>query len=469
MPSTATASNHRLTATTGLVLVPLLGLVYLTGLAMDAYWHAHYVIGFVLIPVVALKLAATGWRAIRYYTGSQVYRAAGPPQLGLRLMAPFLVAGTALALGTGVALFAEHSRTGTLSTLHTDSAVVTAGLVGIHFLAYIQDAARSALAELRRLVPRGRAARVATLLLALAAGAVIAGLTYADGTWPARRFHSDQVHPRWCPGTSGRRLARAIVPLFRNLDTIGRHWRCLAMPELITYRLDGPVATVTMDDGKVNVLSPAMLAQLDAALDRARDDGAVVLLRGRDGVFSAGFDLNILGDGGPEAIAMVRAGFELAYRLLGFPTPVIVACTGHAVAMGAFLLLSGDYRVGASGPYKVVANEVANHITMPHAAIEICRQRLAPAHFSRVVLLSETYTPDDAVAAGFLDRVVAPAQVSEVAQTVAAAASTLDLAAHAASKQRARAGVLDALRAAIAVDGTEGLALTSASRQHAAT
>ena len=196
-----TAANHRLTATTGLALVPLLGLVYATGLAMDAYWHVHYVIGFVLIPVVALKLAATGWRAVRYYAGSTAYRAAGPPQLGLRLIAPLLVVGTALALGTGVALYAEHSRTGTLSTLHTDSAVVTAGLIGVHLLAYVEDAARSALAELRRLVPSGRAARVAALLLALTAGAVIAGLTYADGTWPARRFRPDERASHMVPGS----------------------------------------------------------------------------------------------------------------------------------------------------------------------------------------------------------------------------------------------------------------------------
>src|SRR5262245_31356964 len=103
-----------------------------------------------------------------------------------------------------------------------------------------------------------------------------------------------------------------------------------------------------MDDGKVNALSPPMLGELAGALDRAAADRAAVLLTGREAVFSAGFDLPTLRVGGAESVAMVRAGFELAARLLAFPTPVTIACTGHAVAMGALLLLSGDYRVGAA-------------------------------------------------------------------------------------------------------------------------
>jgi len=183
-----TAANHRLTATTGIALLPLLGVVYATGLAMDAYWHVHYLIGFVLLPVVALKLAATGYRALRYYAGSTAYRAAGPPQIGLRLLAPLLVASTVAALATGIALFAEHSRDGTLATLHTDASVIAAVLLGIHALAYLGDAARSALAELGRLVPRGRSARLGIVALALSVGGLVAGMTYAGGVWPRRDF-----------------------------------------------------------------------------------------------------------------------------------------------------------------------------------------------------------------------------------------------------------------------------------------
>src|SRR3954471_12415346 len=124
---------------------------------------------------------------------------------------------------------------------------------------------------------------------------------------------------------------------------------------LVSYHLEGAIATVTMDDGKVNALSPAMQAELKSALDRAEADRAVLLLTGRDGVFSAGFDLRVIRGGGNDAGAMVRGGFELAHRLLSFPTPVVVACTGDAIAMGVFLLLSADYRVGASGSYKLMA------------------------------------------------------------------------------------------------------------------
>ena len=221
---------------------------------------------------------------------------------------------------------------------------------------------------------------------------------------------------------------------------------------MIGYRLDGRIATITMDDGKVNALSPGMLGRLDAALDRAESDKAVVLLTGREGVFSAGFDLPTLRAGGPEAIAMVRTGFELAARLLSFPAPVIVACTGHAVAMGVFLLLSGDARVGAAGPYRLVANEVAIGLTLPYAAIEILRQRLSPAHFTRAALLAEPYTPETAVGAGFLDQVVPPDELLDAARGIAEAATMLDTDAHAATKLRARQHTLDAIRAAIDAD-----------------
>src|SRR5262245_61043995 len=138
------------------------------------------------------------------------------------------------------------------------------------------------------------------------------------------------------------------------------------MGELVTYELTGSVASITMDDGKVNVMSADMQAQLYHALDRAERDGAVVLLAGRDGVFSGGFDLTTLRAGGAAAAAMITGGFELAHRVLSFPRPVVVACTGHAVAMGAFLLLSGDYRIGvAGGAHRIMTNEVAIGLTMP--------------------------------------------------------------------------------------------------------
>jgi enoyl-CoA hydratase len=224
------------------------------------------------------------------------------------------------------------------------------------------------------------------------------------------------------------------------------------MTSLVQYRLEDSVATITMDDGKVNAMSLRMLTELNAALDRAEAEHAVVVLAGRDGVFSAGFDLPVLRAGGSEAAAMVRAGFELAERVLAFPTPVVVACTGHAVAMGVFLLLSGDYRLGAGGTYKIAANEVAIGLTMPRAAVEILRQRLTPAHFNRAVMIAEPFSPANAVEAGFLDQVVAASELATVARSIAAQLVGLDMVAHKASKLRARGATLAAVRAGIDAD-----------------
>lgn len=220
----------------------------------------------------------------------------------------------------------------------------------------------------------------------------------------------------------------------------------------ISYELRDSIATIVMDDGKVNAMSLTMLSALNGALDRATSDGAAVVLTGRAGVFSAGFDLPLLKAGGEDAHKMVRTGFELAQRILSFPAPVVVACSGHAIAMGVFLVLAADYRIGADGPYKIGANEVAIGITMPHFAIEICRQRLTPAHFHRAVTFSEIFTPVDAVTAGFLDRVVSASELENEAQKVATSLSKLDRAVFAASKLRVEEPTLKAIRTAIDID-----------------
>jgi enoyl-CoA hydratase len=224
------------------------------------------------------------------------------------------------------------------------------------------------------------------------------------------------------------------------------------MSELVAYQLDDDVATITMDDGKVNALSPRMLAELNEAFDRVEKDGALAVMTGRPGVFSAGFDLKVLTGGGPEARALLRSGFELAARMLSFPTPVVIACSGHALAMAVFLVLSGDYRIGAAGEHKIGANEVAIGMTMPFTAIEICRQRLQPSYFHRVVINAEIFSPEDAIAAGLLDRVVPAAELAGAARDTAAQLATLNLAAHAATKLRTRDQALTAIRAAIEAD-----------------
>ena len=224
------------------------------------------------------------------------------------------------------------------------------------------------------------------------------------------------------------------------------------MGSLVRYDFDGSVARITMDDGKVNVLSQEMLAELNDALSRAEANAAIVMLAGRVGVFSAGFDLKVLSAGGPSARTMLRAGFDLAERILSFPMPVLIACTGHAIAMGVFLMLSGDYRIGVAGPYKITANEVAIGVTLPRAAIEICRQRLTPAHFNRATVLAEVFPPAGAVEAGFLDRVVEAAEFDQELATVLAGIAQLDMTAHAATKLRVRKQALAAIHEAIELE-----------------
>jgi enoyl-CoA hydratase len=221
------------------------------------------------------------------------------------------------------------------------------------------------------------------------------------------------------------------------------------------YELADGTATIAMDDGKANALSFAMFDELDAAFERAEADHAGVILTGRDGVLSGGFDLKTLGAGGADAARLVRTGFELVARVFAFPLPVVIACNGHAVAMGAFLALAGEYRIATQGPFKIGANEVAIGLTMPQFAAILCRERLSPTHYHRAVALSEMFDPDGAVSAGFFDRVVPAGELAATATTVMAQLQRLNRAAHAATKARIRLDALTRLRAAIEADDIE--------------
>jgi enoyl-CoA hydratase len=221
---------------------------------------------------------------------------------------------------------------------------------------------------------------------------------------------------------------------------------------VVEYRTEDSFAVLSMDDGKANVLSPQMLSELGAALDRADGDGLAVLLRGRPGMFSGGFDLATLRSGGSASVDMLLGGFALSERLLSFHAPVVAACTGHAIAMASFLLLSVDYRIGAAGPYKIGANETAIGLPMPRYGVEICRQRLTPSHFQRTVINAEIFTPDEAVTAGYLDRVVVGEELDSLAREAVAGLAALDRATHTSTKLLARAQALEAVRAAIELD-----------------
>lgn len=224
------------------------------------------------------------------------------------------------------------------------------------------------------------------------------------------------------------------------------------MSELITYHAEDGIATLTLNNGKVNALSPELIALFNTLLDRAEEARCVVIVTGQPGILSAGYDLKVMTSGPAQAIALVSAGSALARRLLAHPFPVIVACPGNAVAKGAFLLLSADYRIGVEGPYKICLNEVQIGMTMHHAGIELARDRLRRSAFHRSVINAEAFDPHAAVDAGFLDRVVPIEQLQEAALGVARALKKLNMLAHKNTKLKVRKALLDALDEAIIRD-----------------
>lgn len=224
------------------------------------------------------------------------------------------------------------------------------------------------------------------------------------------------------------------------------------MADRVIYTVEESVATITMDDGKVNALSPDMQRDIHEALDHAELEGVkAVVLGGNNRVFSAGFDLQVLTKGGDAAIEMLAGGFELAARLLAFPKPVVMACTGPAIAMGSFMMLSGDHLVGAPS-HRIVANEVAIGLTMPYAAMAILRHRLTPSAVQRAAGLSQEFKGQSALDAGYLDELVEADLVRPRAKEVAQGFTALDARAHKETKLRARAEVLDGIRKGIAAE-----------------
>lgn len=161
---------------------------------------------------------------------------------------------------------------------------------------------------------------------------------------------------------------------------------------------------------------------------------------------------------GPDAAKdLVASGSTLARRMLSHPYPVIVACTGHAVAKGAFILLSADYRIGIEGPYKIGLNEVAIGMTMHHVGIELARARLTNSAFNRSVINAEMFDPAEAVTAGFLDKVVPAAELESQAMEMATQLTKLNMTAHRNTKLKSRKALLELLDQSITIDKQHAL------------
>ncbi len=217
------------------------------------------------------------------------------------------------------------------------------------------------------------------------------------------------------------------------------------MTDIVTLNINEKVAEITMDDGKANVLSHSMFDQLNETFDIAEKEKAIIILKGRDGLFSGGFDLKELSKGPKEALELTSRGSKFARRILSFPTPVIGLSTGHCIAMGAFLMLACDYRVGVQGQFKIGLNETLIGMTMHDFGIELARYRIPLNYFNRSVINAELYAPSDAMEAGFYDTVIKiesmESNISEITQNF----KNLNMSAFVGTKIKSRRALLELL------------------------
>lgn len=223
------------------------------------------------------------------------------------------------------------------------------------------------------------------------------------------------------------------------------------MGEPLSYARDGDVAVLALDDGKANAFGFGMFEAFDAALDRALEEASAVTIVGRPGILSGGFDLGVIrGGDAAELERLVTTGARAMMRVYGHPQPVVTAATGHAVALGAFLLLASDHRIGADGDFRVGLNETAIGLTLPDFGIALARDRLTPRHLGSAAISATLYAPVDAVEVGFLDEVAPPEVVRERAVARAAdMAATLDATAFAANKRAFRGATIEGVLASL--------------------
>lgn len=217
-----------------------------------------------------------------------------------------------------------------------------------------------------------------------------------------------------------------------------------------TVEITNDIALIRMDDGKANAINLDMVAALNAALDTAESKAKAIVLTGRDGRFSGGFDLNAFASLGADGVyKLLDAGAELLLRLYGGPLPVVAACTGHAIAMGVFILHACDTRIGTTGDYKIGANEAITGMNLPIFAMELARDRLNPSHLSRAMIQGYIYNPQGALEAGYLDMLAPAEEVEAKALAVASQLAQLPAPAYAWNKRAIRKTTLDRIKASL--------------------
>jgi len=213
------------------------------------------------------------------------------------------------------------------------------------------------------------------------------------------------------------------------------------------YALNDSIATLSFDDGKANAVGHQFLDDINQGLDRATaDQAAAVILRGREGMFSGGFDLGEFKKGPAAGMAMVQRGFELLIRLYSFPLPLVAACTGHGVAMGAFIIMACDSRIGTRGKFNMSLPETAIGMDLPPILLALASSRISRRHMTRVALQSEVYNPEQAVDAGFIDEVVEAQDLTARSIEVATQLAQLPQAQYGKNKLSVRATTLTGMK-----------------------
>jgi len=231
------------------------------------------------------------------------------------------------------------------------------------------------------------------------------------------------------------------------------------MNEFVTYQSEDNFVVITIKNGKANAISHDVIHVLIRSLDKAQQENKVVILTVQNGIFSAGFDLKVMTKSSESAKELVIKGSKLSLRMLSFPQPIIVLCSGHAIAKGAFLLLSSDYRIGVAGDFKIGLNEVMIGMTMHHAGIAIAKARLSEVYLNRSVNNAEIYNPKEAIKAGFLDVIVPEKELLSTAIKVAEMFSKLNKKAHFETKLKVRKTHLKDLEKAIDLDNTMDISI----------
>ena len=219
---------------------------------------------------------------------------------------------------------------------------------------------------------------------------------------------------------------------------------------IATLSKEGDISIIKLDDGKANAFSYDMLSQVNELLAKVPRDSGALVITGREGLFSGGFDLKTLATGDMEKITkMVQLGYNLLLELFSFDRPIVAAVSGHSIALGLFVTCSADYRIAIDGKYVCQANEVRNNMDIPTQIMEILKARVNKKYFYPAVYHSDAYSVQESIEVGFIDEVVSEDQFMERAMEKAKELATLPHPFYANTKKTAQEDVRQKIADAI--------------------